>query len=76
MSRVRVESFTISVDGFGAGPRQDGQHLIDEMHVAISRGLLGSGERLFEAPDLPVLGCACTPHAATPRAMHLVFGRG
>ena len=26
MSRLRVESFTISLDGFGAGPNQDLDH--------------------------------------------------
>jgi dihydrofolate reductase len=26
MSRVRIESFTISLDGYGAGPRQDAQN--------------------------------------------------
>ena len=26
MSRLRVQSFTVSVDGFGAGPQQDRAH--------------------------------------------------
>jgi dihydrofolate reductase len=30
--------------------------LIDEMHVAISPVLLGSGARLFEGVDMPALG--------------------
>ncbi|MBL8698228.1 MAG: dihydrofolate reductase family protein [Alphaproteobacteria bacterium] len=51
------------------------QGLIDEMHIAISPVLLGSGERLFEGVDLPALGYACTEHVATPRATHLVLSR-
>jgi dihydrofolate reductase len=51
------------------------QGLIDEMHIAISPVLLGSGERLFEGIDLPALGYACTQHVASPRATHLVISR-
>lgn len=49
--------------------------LIDEMHIAISPVLLGSGERLFEGVNLPVLGYACVKHEATARATHLVLSR-
>ncbi len=49
--------------------------LIDEMHIAISPVLLGSGERLFEGVNLPVLGYACARHEATARATHLVLSR-
>lgn len=91
MSRVIVHSFTISLDGYGAGPNHpyhtptfvlthhsrpplereggtdfhfvtDGiraatirQHLearmVDEMHIAVSPRLLGSGEPLFAGLD-------------------------
>jgi dihydrofolate reductase len=51
------------------------QRLIDEMHLAISPVLLGSGERLFEGVNLPALGYSCTQHVATPRATHVVFTR-
>ena len=51
------------------------QHLIDEMHIAISPVLLGAGERLFEGVNLPTLGYSCTEHVATPRATHVVFTR-
>jgi dihydrofolate reductase len=51
------------------------QRLIDEMHIAISPVLLGSGERFFEGVDLPALGYACTSYVATSRAVHLIIGR-
>lgn len=51
------------------------QRLIDDMHIAISPVLLGSGERLFEGIDLPALGYACTQHVATSRATHVVISR-
>ena len=47
--------------------------LVDEMHVAISPVLLGAGEHLFAGLDLPALGYACTSHAASDNAMHLVI---
>jgi dihydrofolate reductase len=49
--------------------------LIDEMHIAISPVLLGSGERLFEGVNLPALGYACVKHEASARATHLVLSR-
>lgn len=47
--------------------------LIDEMHVAISPTLLGSGERLFEGIDLLELGYRCIEHVATAKATHFVL---
>lgn len=49
--------------------------LIDEMHIAISPVLLGSGERLFEGVNLQELGYACVRHDATARATHWVLSR-
>ena len=49
--------------------------LIDEMHVAISPILLGSGEHLFTSIDLPALGYECTERVTTPKAMHVVLTR-
>ncbi|KAF0815152.1 hypothetical protein IGB42_00229 [Andreprevotia sp. IGB-42] len=49
--------------------------LIDELHIAISPVLLGSGERLFEGIDLPALGYVCTSHAASSRATHIILSR-
>lgn len=51
------------------------RRLIDEMHVAISPVLLGSGERLFEGINLPALGYSCTRYVATSRATHAVLSR-
>lgn len=47
--------------------------LIDEMHLAISPVLLGSGEHLFAGIDTPKLGYQCTEHVATPNATHVVL---
>jgi dihydrofolate reductase len=47
--------------------------LVDEMHVAISPVLLGTGEPLFAGIDLPALGYACTEHATTQNATHFVL---
>jgi dihydrofolate reductase len=46
--------------------------LIDEMHLAISPALLGSGENLLEGIDLPKLGYQCAEHVTTPKATHFV----
>jgi dihydrofolate reductase len=47
--------------------------LIDEMHLAISPVLLGSGEHLFSGLDAPALGYRCAEHVATPNATHVVL---
>ncbi|MDP4198092.1 MAG: dihydrofolate reductase family protein [Bacteroidota bacterium] len=47
--------------------------LIDEMHLAISPVLLGSGEHLLSGIDLPVLGYECTEQVTTSQAMHLII---
>jgi dihydrofolate reductase len=49
--------------------------LVDEMHLAISPALLGSGEHLFAGIDVPKLGYRCTEHIPTPNAMHIVLER-
>ena len=43
--------------------------LIDELHIAIARVLLGSGERLFEGVDLRALGFECIESAASEQAV-------
>jgi len=47
--------------------------LIDEMHLAMSPTLLGSGECLLEGIDAPNLGYQCTEHVSTPNTMHFVI---
>jgi dihydrofolate reductase len=47
--------------------------LIDEMHLAISPVLLGSGEHLLGGIDLTKLGYACSEHVPTPSATHVVL---
>ena len=49
--------------------------LVDEMHLAISPILLGSGERLFAGIDAPKLGYQCIEHVATPNATHVVIAK-
>ena len=47
--------------------------LIDEMHVAISPVLLGSGEHLFSDINLLKEGYQCSEHTSTPNATHIVI---
>jgi len=47
--------------------------LIDELHLAISPVILGSGEPLFAGIDLLKLGLRCTEHVSTPNATHVIL---
>jgi dihydrofolate reductase len=49
--------------------------LADEIHLAISPVLLGTGERLFNDVDLVELGYRRTEHVATEKATHVFFTR-
>jgi dihydrofolate reductase len=49
------------------------ERLIDEMHIAISPVLLGSGEHLFAGIDALKLGYECTEHVPTTSATHVVL---
>ncbi len=49
--------------------------LIDELHLAITPVLLGSGERLFEGLDLRALGYTCVQSVASDKATHVVLQR-
>ncbi len=49
--------------------------LIDELHLAISPVLLGSGEHLLAGLDLPKLGYQRVEHVPTPNATHVVLRR-
>ena len=63
----------------GGGPNVIQQYLrgglIDELHVAISPVVLGSGERLFEGVDLRALGYQCVRSIASEKATHVVLRR-
>ena len=47
--------------------------LVDELHLAVSPLVLGSGERLFQDIDLPALGYQCADHASTENALHVII---
>ncbi len=47
--------------------------LIDELHLAVSPVLLGSGEHLFSGINLLTLGYTCVEHVATEAATHIVL---
>jgi dihydrofolate reductase len=49
--------------------------LIDEMHLAVSPVLLGSGENLFSGIDAAKLGYRCTGHVAGEGATHVIITR-
>jgi dihydrofolate reductase len=47
--------------------------LVDELHLAISPTLLGSGENLFSGIDLPALGYKCVEQVAGEKATHVIL---
>ncbi|HJQ11998.1 MAG TPA: dihydrofolate reductase family protein [Gemmatimonadaceae bacterium] len=49
--------------------------LIDEIHLAISPILLGSGEHLLQGLDLTALGYECTTHLPTAAATHVILSK-
>ncbi|MET0335466.1 MAG: dihydrofolate reductase family protein [Rhizobacter sp.] len=50
--------------------------LIDELHLAMSPTLLGSGEALLAGIDLTAQGLRCTEHVSTADALHVVLSKG
>jgi dihydrofolate reductase len=50
--------------------------LIDELHLAISPVLMGTGENLFSSLDMASLGYACDESIAGERATHVFLRRG
>ena len=47
--------------------------LVDEMNLALSPVLLGTGEHLLHGIDLRALGYECTDHVAGQRALHVTL---
>ena len=64
----------------GGGPNTIQQYLraglVDEMHLAVTPAILGSGERLFEGVDLKTLGYSCVQFMPSEKAVHVVLRRG
>lgn len=61
----------------GGGPATIRQYLqaglIDQLHIAVSPVILGSGESLFVGIDLLKLGYKVTEQVASPATMHVVL---
>jgi dihydrofolate reductase len=49
--------------------------LLDELHLAVSPVLLGTGENLFSGLDLPALGFVCAASVPGPNATHVTVVR-
>ena len=49
--------------------------LVDEMHLAVSPILLGSGEHLLAGLDLPTLGYRCTQCVPSEKAAHYTIAK-
>jgi dihydrofolate reductase len=75
-ARAAAGSQDIRLGGGAATIRQYLQAgLVDEMHLAVSPILLGSGEHLLEGLDLLKLGYRCTESVPGAKAMHYVIAR-
>jgi dihydrofolate reductase len=73
-ARKSAAGLDIRLGGVAATIRQYLQAgLVDELHVAISPVLLGSGEPLFTGLDVLALGYTCAEHVNTPGATHMVL---
>ena len=51
------------------------EDLIDEMHLAVSPVLLGSGEHLLAGIDVPKLGYHVAEHLPSPKVTHVVLDK-
>lgn len=76
-ARAAAAGKDVRVGGGAATIRQYLQAgLLDELHLAVSPVLLGSGEALFAGLDLPALGYRVAEHVQTEQAMHVVLAKG
>ena len=48
---------------------------MDEMHIAVSPTVLGSGENLWRDINLPELGYECVEYVPSEKAAHILFKR-
>lgn len=75
-ARAAAGSKDIRVGGGAATIRQYLQaRLVDQMHLAVSPVLLGSGEHLLSGLDLPALGYRCTECVSGAKAVHYIIDR-
>jgi dihydrofolate reductase len=76
-AREAAQGRDVRVGGGVATVRQYLQAgLLDEIHLALSPILLGTGEPLLSGIDLLQLGFQCTQHVATACASHVVLEKG
>jgi dihydrofolate reductase len=75
-ARAAAGSQDTRVGGGAATIRQYLQaQLLDEMHVAVSPVLLGSGEHLLSGIDLLELGYRCTESVPSAKAVHYTIAK-
>src|SRR5262245_26322507 len=75
-ARAAAGSLDIRIGGGVSTVRQYLKaRLLDEMHLAVSPIMLGSGEHLLAGLDLPALGYKCERTVASPRAVHYVIAK-
>lgn len=75
-AREAAGGLDVRVGGGAATIRQYLQAgLIDEMHLAVSPVILGSGESLLRDIDLLKLGYTCREQVVGPAAMHVVLAK-
>jgi dihydrofolate reductase len=77
MAKDAAGAKDVRIGGGAATVRQYLQaRLVDEIHLAVSPVLLGSGEHLLSGLDLPALGYRVAQHASSEAAMHVVLELG
>jgi dihydrofolate reductase len=75
-ARAAANGRDIRIGGGAATIRQYlAAGLVDELHLALSPVLLGSGESLFAGLDLPALGYEVVASVPSARALHLTIER-
>ncbi|MEO7700656.1 MAG: dihydrofolate reductase family protein [Opitutus sp.] len=75
-ARDAANEMDVRIGGGAATIRQYlRERLVDEVHIAISPLLLGTGEPLLDGVNLAELGYTCTRHIGSERATHIVLTR-